>query len=327
MWELCLNLFFNLGGFKFMIDEKINEKINKQKSISDSFKMAEQKKELSGIKSNLIIVPSSIVFDTTMSKERVGVFSYLYCKTTLDYKVCFSLYTIMDWLDKKVDRHFDKNTSTKNVIDIVNCFKDKGIISFEDKFIFSKKMLEVEFNKDNIINMYQGEMFAKIYVDELITIKSYVDEFNTLINYENPKDKKLDSSVVLLVFAYLRTMIPVRNNLAGALHRPDAYDTNYKNISDELGISERMVSKAISVLVDLGLIYERRRGLCTYCKIENGKETKGYKTKNYIFCNTYKRIKNRGKTYLFAEGESYYLKEADDKEEQLNKYEKVKIKT
>ena len=279
----------------------------------------DDKKELRGINGKFIIIPNNIILNKDLDCRRAMVISYFSCKATLDNTISFSLTDIMNWFGKKVDKHLGKNTCSENIVNLVNYFKSQNVIKLDRKFGFGLKGVNGCFDRDIFFEKNKGERFAKIYIDELQKIVGYKNS--------NPKDNQLDNSILLLVFAYLRLNIPVRNDLAGAEHRPDAYDTHYKTIGEELGVSERRVSKAISVLIKLGLIYERRRkGIYCYYVIQNKKKKKMYKEKTYIFCNTSKKIKNKGKTVLIAEGESYYLKEADDKEKMLDEYEaKIRI--
>ena len=74
------------------------------------------------------------------------------------------------------------------------------------------------------------------------------------------------------------------------------------------------------MLVQLGYIYEQRRGKESYYSTdEKGNRVLHRKEKTIIFCNTYKRIDKGSKTYLEAEGQDYYLKEANGKEVELDK--------
>lgn len=272
-----------------------------------------EKVQLDGLRSMFIKIPESIILNKNINDKRISVFSYLYCKTTMDYKILFSIQSICNWLGKKINKHKNRNTITSKIIDTINYFNNEGIVSFSDELSLTT-FVEAEFDKDNFANIFNNERFAKIYIDEL----------NMILDYKNinSKDTKLDNSIILLVFAYLRMKIPIRNNLAGASHRPEAFDNYYKNIGEEIGVSERIVSRAVSALIDLGLIYVRQRDSVPYID-NNGK--KKFVVQTTIFSNTYKRLKDKdGKMYLINTGKEYYISEANAKENELEQYKKRK---
>lgn len=272
-----------------------------------------KKKELKGLQCNRVLIPESIITDTTLQKYRVATLAYICAMTGVAYQINFSIKLIVNWLGKSDDRHITKHgcNTASGVKDCIESFKESGILSYDNDELRFATLIEGQFDKEKYSEYYAHERFAKIYIDELTTI----------INYKNSNnDGYIDNSILLLVFAYLRMKIPVKNNLAGAGERADAYDTNYNVIGNELGLSERLVSRAIRVLVQLGFLYEQRRGVETYYSTdEKGNRIVHRKEKTIIFCNAYKRIDKGSKTYLEAEGEDYYLKEASDKENELER--------
>lgn len=271
-----------------------------------------KKNELRGLQCNRILIPESVITNTKLQKYRVSTLAYICAMTGVAYKINFSIKLIVNWLGKCNDRHITKNgcNTASGVKDCIKSFKNSGILSYSNNELKFATLIEGQFDKEKYSEYYANERFAKIYIDELYSV----------VNYQNSNNEEyIDNSILLLVFAYLRMRIPVKNNLAGASERPDAYDTNYNIIGNELGLSERLVSKSIKTLVQLGLLYEQRRGKETYYLTDDkGNKITHRKEKTIIFCNTYKRIDKNGKTYLVAEGKDYYLKEANDKENELN---------
>jgi DNA-binding transcriptional ArsR family regulator len=77
------------------------------------------------------------------------------------------------------------------------------------------------------------------------------------------------------------------------LKNPEAYDCYYFEIAEELGLSARTVSKAVSALNEIGLVYSEPLPRIKY-------ENK-WRTDHTIFCNAYKREGN----YLLANGNEY----------------------
>lgn len=275
-------------------------------------------KELSGLESTYMIIPYSVIVNEDIEdneidrkcvikdKRRVATLIYLYFKTAMDNEINFSIRMIVDWLGKKPNRHTNNNTVGGGIVKCVNEFKKMDWFECPNEISYGKVM-KAKLDREKYKECFLEERFAKVYVDEVLKILSYTPSGN---------DHRLDNTSLLLVFAYLRMMIPVRNNLAGSGYRIEAYDSFYKNIGLKIGLSERAVSKSIEILVDLGLIYEKRRNK----KIKRKDDKKRYFNYTYIFCNTYKRLKGgNGKIYLAECGEDYYIKEADDKERDLEK--------
>ena len=89
----------------------------------------------------------------------------------------------------------------------------------------------------------------------------------------------------------------------------EAYNGNYKDIGAALGLSERTVSLAVKVLVQLRLIVIAEP---YHIQNEDGK----FRTPDIIFANAYKRD---GKE-LLTNGDEYALGEIKRKEEYLRLY-------
>ena len=110
--------------------------------------------------------------------------------------------------------------------------------------------------------------FAILYNDEIKKILDYSGDSVTKSRYN------LD--VCLLVFAYLRMMIPRRKNEIYVSEIPDhennfqyrreiypeAYYAYYNDIASAIGLTRDAVSMAVHILVELGLIvaYEAYQG-------------------------------------------------------------------
>ena len=87
---------------------------------------------------------------------------------------------------------------------------------------------------------------------------------------------------------------------------PEVYDCYYFEIANDLGISARTVSKAVSTLNELGLIYSEALPRIKY-------EDK-WRTDHTLFCNTYKREKD----CLLDSGKDYYMREIKYKKQKLH---------
>lgn len=274
--------------------------------------------KLDGVAGNLFAIPSYLILDTEADVKRVSTYSFFSIRRGLDNKVIFSINNIVQWLGKKPNRNL---TGINNVLSqLISYLKEKNILLSSEIDSDKWDYTEYTFNLPKILqdcNKYYS--YAIVYVDEL----------NTILKYKNPntKDVYLDNSVVLLVFAYLRLKISRRVNTfyyeeaADTEHDynskirlrrenyPEAYNCYYSDIANDLGISDRTVSKAVDVLNKLGLIYSE---VIPRSKYHTSDGTK-WRTNHTIFCNTYKREGS----YLLDSGSNYYLTELENKKKKM----------
>ena len=262
-------------------------------------------RKLNGKQSKCILVPYNLIVDATINKKRVLVYSYLYLKSGIDNTLLFNTENFKQYAGKKIGIGHAHDSYADTLLEIMKVLKDKWFVSY-DGDIMKGKYKEIEFNKDKVFGYCAENKFAIIYLDELDSILSY-QNINSC--------DRLDNSIILLVFLYLRANIPIRHK--NRFSNPEAYDAYYKVIGNDLGVSERMASKAIDVLKILKLIYVTER--CPTKYYDNHSKKYKYKTPTNIFCNTYKRIKNGNEVYLIAEGDDYYLAETEKKIKYLEK--------
>lgn len=268
---------------------------------------------LSNEQSLFIRVPEELIINSKLNPNRVAIYSYFCVRSGLDNCLLLSIKHLSEWLGKTVNKHLDRNTYTKKLIDTIVSFKEMNILNYNDILTITS-CFDVSFNKD----CCEGNRFAKIYLDEL----------NEIIKYNNPniKDTKFDNCILLLVFAYLRLKIFTRieNNIIRGSEFfssvAEAYDCYYTDIARDLSITEKSVSKAIKILSELNLIYEERRLPIRISKHSknNSNEIKYYFIiPTHIFTNTYKRVTNKSGRYVIASGEQYYLPEVKLKKQLL----------
>lgn len=270
--------------------------------------------ELNNDSGSYFAVPASIILNTNMNEKRTTIFSFFSIRRGLDCGLMFSVNNIVKWTGKQPNRN--ANGINNKIIKIIEALKDGGYITLSEN-VDNSSCIEAVFNLSKISQECDYDRFAVIYVDEL----------KKILNYQNPngKDVFLNSDVILLVFAYLRMKIYRRRNKlfpeeinvdnknnhqydidARRLRSPDAYDCYYYEIAEELNLTTRTVSKAITILNELGLIYSEPLPRIKY-------ENK-WRTDHTVFCNTYKREGS----CLIASGESYYLLEVENKKKKLN---------
>ena len=128
------------------------------------------------------------------------------------------------------------------------------------------------------------------------------------MNYKNigKKDVYVNNTIILLIFAWIRLKIGRRLNRIDERKRSQdwigAWTCYYIDIANDLGISEKMVSKCVNVLKELGLIYYERIPASKLSDTD-------YRTNHVIFVNQYKREGN----LLLASGKDYYMNELQKK--------------
>lgn len=268
----------------------------------------DNKVKLEGSSSVFFRVPASIILDRDSDDKRVSVFSFFSMRRGFDNTVTFTLNGMSKWLNKKPDRHAGGVNDRLRIE--TERLADNGYISVDGK-IGNSTEADAVFNVDKVTDECDKNLFAVIYLDELRKILEYDD----LV-------KCRDS--MLLVFAWLRMRIMRRRNKlypeeinsdgtndtfkdidARKKKSPDAYDCWYCDIADEIGISDRVVSKCVDALMDIGLIYSEQ--------LPRTKRDGKWQTNHTVFCNFYKRENGM----LLANGKKYYLEEISNKKKKL----------
>lgn len=262
---------------------------------------------LKELESNYITIPLSIITDNEMDTRRVAILSFLKCCRGLDGICRFTIPEIVEWCGNKPEKGVKGiNNKFLNVLDALN---DKEYLIYLNEPSRSSYM-KCEFNSNTYNEEHQGG-FATLYLDEIKKILNY--------KKQNSKDSRLTNTTILLVFAYLRAKIhrrknelkPELRNEEGIEKRkqkyPEAYNELLMNIADDIGISEKTLTKAINILEeDLELIVTERA-----YRIKNNEGE--FRTLHTIFANAYKR---EGKN-LLAAGEKYSRNEIKIKADNL----------
>lgn len=258
-------------------------------------------------------IPGAIIYEKGLNRKLVGVFSFLSVRKGISGEMNFSINSIVDWYGKKPNRGSNGiNTRIKTALFHL---VQEGYLEMEGGTNWST-VITGYFNKQKLQEQCNHDRFAVIYVDELKKIMDY--------KLESTKDAYFNSDIILLVFAYLRMKISRRRNrllpeeinvgnknnqkldIATRRERsPDAYDCQYKEIAADLGITPRMVAKAVLSLNDLGLIYSE--------PLPRVNKNNKWHTENTIFCNQYKREGS----FLLASGKEYYGQEVENKRKRI----------
>lgn len=262
------------------------------------------KQNLEGDAREFITIPESIIVNTQMDSKRVAAYIFFWVWSGKNHKLMHSIESIVSWCGFIPNYHKGKIDDV--FLELVNQFQEIGYIScLEDLSSLSNPyttMITTQFCVDWYSSIRNTERFARIYLDEI----------NKIMNYDCGKNSKsLNNSNILLVFAYLRLKIIVRNTTESfeddesRKRSPEVYYRYYKDISNELGISERTLSAIFQILSkDLGLIYmEHTRK--SFTDVDGNSKWITFPT---LFCNTYKRLGD----ILVYTGSNYYLKETSN---------------
>lgn len=274
----------------------------------------------------MFAIPESIILNEDIGEKRITAFSFFSIVRGINYKLSFSVNEIVEWTGRKPNRN--KNGISNKIFCSVDKLADYGYIEVFDDCAGSHRA-KARLNNSYIQEETNSYRFAILYADEVEKILGY-DSFDS-------GDKLLNNDVVLLVFAYLRMSIYTRRNKLRPedlncdgednrshdvdnrrINFPEAYSDYYINIAENIGISSRIISKAVSILVELKLIYIE--------PLPRFKSGDKWITDHTIFCNVYKRGSYKQEQYLLDEGKDYYLREIENKKKKLNNFKNKKKK-
>lgn len=267
-----------------------------------------------------IIIPASIIKDTNTDSKRVAAYTFFWLRAGRDKKVMFTIESLVSWCGF-IPNH-DKGKINEQFKEVTSWLRDIGYITYPDLNNIKQPytiLLTANLHSDWYKSMTDAHRFAMVYLDEI----------NKIMNYNcGHKSKTLTNANILSVFAYLRLKIPIRSVTEGEskerrLDSPEVFYSYYKDISEELGISEKTLSTILRILSkELDLIYIQR------IKRKSTKDKDGttkWITLPTLFCNTYKRL--RGK--LIYNGSDYYNYEIQNTLKKINfaSIKKVNTKT
>ena len=282
--------------------------MNTDSNGSKDYKYEYTKTLLTDLESKYIYIPLSVIVDNKLDIKRISILSYLRIHCGLNDVVGFTVPDMVEWCGMKPNNR-DGKTNDKFLSVIANLY-DKGYLTYlteQSKSSYMKCKFNTELYYDECSNGY-----AVIYLDE----------FKKIMDYKNLQGNSVNSTTILLAFAYLRNKIRRRPNELKPEERtleciqerkarlPDAFDGNISDISKELGIHKQTLSKIINILEqELKLIVTDR---AYRIKIDNNE----FRTLPTIFANAYKREDK----YLLVSGEEYSRTEIELKAQNMKQY-------
>lgn len=250
---------------------------NKKTDYKDEY----TKTLLSDLESKYIYVPMSVIANNTLDIKRVAIFSYLKIHCGLNNVIGFTIPDMVQWLGMKPNKRTG-NTNDR-FLDVLDGLVGTGYFTYltdKSKSSYMKCKLNVDYYYNECSNGY-----AVLYLDEI----------QKIIDYQNQENGMTNNAAMLLAFSYLRNKINRRPNKLNPEERtvdgirkrkerlPDAFYGNISDISKELGIHRKTLSKVIDILEqELKLIVTDRA-----YRVKN--EDNEFRTLPTLFANAYKR--------------------------------------
>lgn len=241
---------------------------------------------------NYVKIPKEIIYDTSLTDKRVIIFSYLCARRSLDDTVAFSITELCHWSklkpnyrDGKINQKYYKTLLLLSHLDYFTEHPDFESLISEHKNSIEYLKVELNIEKFDI-----PDKFAIIYFNELEAILNYKEE----LQYSDIDLSRMSSAYILLVLAYIRL------NMNRSDDRPLCCYRKYKTISDDIGISERYVSRVVEILDTLNIIkcipMKRRK------YTNNGEEK--FITTSKVFAD-YMRYKKNGDCHVIDRDYDY----------------------
>ena len=195
---------------------------------------------------NYVKIPREIIYDKDIGDKRVIIFSYLCSRRALDDTVAFSISEPCHWSYLKPNYHDGK--INHEYLDMLELLSHYGY--FIDCPDFQKLAKE----KKNSTNYYNIKLnIEKFDIPDNFGI-IYFDELEKILNFrEELKDKdielsRMSSAYILLLLSYLRV------NMNRNPDKPLCCYRLYQKISEDIGLSERYISRIVEILDVMNII-------------------------------------------------------------------------
>lgn len=225
------------------------------------------------------------------------VYSYLCCRRALDDTVAFSIPELVKWTGLIPNYH--KGKINEKYLDVLELLSHYGYFeSFPDFQKLKAIGNSNEYHKAQL-NIAKFDVpedgFGIIYFDELQKIINFQKELEN----KNIDTSRLSSAYILLILAYIR--VNIRKNT----DQPQCCYRLYKTISEDIGVSERYVTRIVEVLDVMNII---KFAECKRERYKDGDGKYGFLTTPKIFTN-YRRFKKDGNNNITLDKEYDYQSE------------------
>lgn len=255
---------------------------------------------------NYVKIPREIIYNKDIGNKRVIIFSYLCSRRALDDTVAFSVSELCHWSHLKPNYHDGKiNQKYLGILES---------LSYCGYFIDHPDFQKLSKEKKNSTDYYN----IKLNIEKFDTLENfgiiYFDELEKILNFkEELKDKDIDlsrmsSSYILLLLSYFRV------NMNRNPEKPLCCYRLYQKISDDIGLSERYISRIVEILGVMDIIKYQEGKRKRYEK-SNGEY--GFITAPKIFAD-YKRYIKDNNGNISLDSNYNYIHEINKQIEILN---------
>jgi len=215
---------------------------------------------------NYVKIPREIIYNKELGDKRVIVFSYLCSRRALDDTVAFSISELCHWSHLKPNYHDGKiNHKYLEVLELLSHYR--YFVSYPDfeKLAKEKKNSTDYYNiKINTEKFDIPDNFGIIYFDELEIILNFKEELKGVkVNGEEIDTTRMSSSYILLLLSYLRV------NMNRNADKPLCCYRLYQKITEDIGLSERYISRIIKILDVMDIIKYQEGKRIRYKKEED----------------------------------------------------------
>lgn len=200
---------------------------------------------------NYVKIPREIIYNKKLGDKRVIIFSYLCSRRTLDDTVAFSISELCHWSHLKPNYHNGKiNHKYLEVLELLSlCGYFDFYPNFEKLAKEKKNSTDYYSIKINTEKFDIPDNFGIIYFDELETVLNFKEELKGVkINGEAVDVTRMSSAYILLLLSYLRV------NMNHNPDKPLCCYRLYQKITEDIGLSERYISRIIEMLDVIDII-------------------------------------------------------------------------
>lgn len=245
---------------------------------------------------NYVTIPKEIIYDKDLGDKRVIVYSFLCCHRALNDSVGFSVPELVKWTGLIPNYH--KGKINEKYLDVLELLSHYGYFescpNFE-KLKFIGNSNEYYKAQLNIEKFDVPKEFGIIYFDELQKIINFKEE----LKKENIDTSRLSSAYMLLLLAYIRVNINRSND------KPRCCFRLYKTISEDIGLSERYISRIVEILNVMNII---KFAECKRGRYKKDDGNYGFVTTSKIFAD-YRKFKKDSNGNVFLDNEYNYESE------------------
>lgn len=210
---------------------------------------------------NHIKIPREIIYGLDIGDKRAIIFSYLCSRRTIDETVAFSISELCHWSHLKPNYHDGK--INQKYLETLQFIADYGYFQSYPDFIkiFSEKNNSNTYYNVSIFpeKFDPPDNFGIIYLDELQKILNFKGELSST----DIDLSRISSAQILLLLSYLRLNMNRDNS------RPLCCYRLYSKITEDIGLSERYVSRIVDILGTLNIVKSKEGKRIRYQKDTN----------------------------------------------------------